>query len=120
MIEVGAFVDMGEEPFNPAVLCGRNLTLIGMAGEDLLTTTGRWRCWLATSARSRSPRWSLTASRSRDAAEAMASRSTPTLREGADRAVSVRIAPERFPGPPLGPGEALVRMELSGKVLVAP
>jgi threonine dehydrogenase-like Zn-dependent dehydrogenase len=36
IIEVGAFVDMGEESFNPAVLCGRNLTLLGIAGEDLL------------------------------------------------------------------------------------
>ena len=36
VIEVGAFVDMGDEPFNPAVLCGRNLMLMGIAGEDLL------------------------------------------------------------------------------------
>src|SRR4051794_37173823 len=36
VIEVGAFVDMGDEPFNPAVLCGRNLTLMGVGGEDLL------------------------------------------------------------------------------------
>jgi L-iditol 2-dehydrogenase len=36
VIEVGAFVDMGDEPFNPAVLCGRNLTLLGIGGEDLL------------------------------------------------------------------------------------
>ena len=36
IIEVGAFVDMGEETFNPAVLCGRNLTLMGIAGEDVL------------------------------------------------------------------------------------
>jgi threonine dehydrogenase-like Zn-dependent dehydrogenase len=36
VIEVGAFVDMGGEPFNPAVLCGRNLTLLGIGGEDLL------------------------------------------------------------------------------------
>jgi L-iditol 2-dehydrogenase len=36
IIEVGAFVDMGEEAFNPAVLCGRNLTLLGIGGEDLL------------------------------------------------------------------------------------
>src|SRR3954471_6874998 len=40
VIEVGAFVDMGEEPFNPAVLCGRNLTLLGIGGEDLLVYEG--------------------------------------------------------------------------------
>jgi threonine dehydrogenase-like Zn-dependent dehydrogenase len=34
LIEVGAFVDLGAVPFNPAVLCGRNLTLIGVGGED--------------------------------------------------------------------------------------
>ena len=37
VIEVGAFVDMGEERLNPAVLCARNLTLFGVAGEDLIT-----------------------------------------------------------------------------------
>jgi len=36
VIEVGAFVDMGDEVFNPAVLCGRNLTMLGIGGEDLL------------------------------------------------------------------------------------
>ncbi len=36
LIEVGNFVDMGEESFNPAVLCGRNLTMMGIGGEDLL------------------------------------------------------------------------------------
>ncbi len=36
IIEVGAFVDMGEESFNPAVICGRNLALLGIGGEDLL------------------------------------------------------------------------------------
>ena len=35
IIEVGAFVNMGEESFNPAVLCGRNLTFLGIAGEDV-------------------------------------------------------------------------------------
>ncbi len=40
VIEVGAFVDMGEESFNPAVLCGRNLTLLGIGGEDLLVYEG--------------------------------------------------------------------------------
>src|SRR5215212_5766602 len=40
LIEVGAFVDMGEERLNPAVLCARNLTLMGVAGEDLLTYEG--------------------------------------------------------------------------------
>ena len=35
IIEVGAFVDMGDEAFNPAVLCGRSLTLLGVGGEDL-------------------------------------------------------------------------------------
>ena len=36
IIEVGAFVNMGDETFNPAVICGRNLTLMGIGGEDLL------------------------------------------------------------------------------------
>jgi threonine dehydrogenase-like Zn-dependent dehydrogenase len=40
VIEVGAFVDMGGEPINPAVLCARNLTLFGVAGEDLVTYDG--------------------------------------------------------------------------------
>jgi threonine dehydrogenase-like Zn-dependent dehydrogenase len=35
IIEVGAFVNMGDETFNPAVICGRNLTLMGIGGEDL-------------------------------------------------------------------------------------
>jgi len=34
VVEVGAFVDLGERAFNPAVLCGRNLTLVGVGGED--------------------------------------------------------------------------------------
>lgn len=40
VIEVGAFVDMGDEAFNPAVLCGRNLTMLGIGGEDLLVYEG--------------------------------------------------------------------------------
>jgi L-iditol 2-dehydrogenase len=40
LIEVGAFVDMGDATFNPAVLCGRNLALLGVAGEDLLAYEG--------------------------------------------------------------------------------
>ena len=40
VIEVGAFVDMGDASFNPAVLCGRNLALLGIAGEDLLVYEG--------------------------------------------------------------------------------
>lgn len=35
LIEIGAFVDMGDESFNPATLCGRNLTMMGIGGEDL-------------------------------------------------------------------------------------
>jgi L-iditol 2-dehydrogenase len=34
IVEVGAFVDMGAVPFNPAVLCGRNLSFLGVGGED--------------------------------------------------------------------------------------
>jgi threonine dehydrogenase-like Zn-dependent dehydrogenase len=34
LVEVGAFVDLGPVAFNPAVLCGRNLTLLGVGGED--------------------------------------------------------------------------------------
>jgi threonine dehydrogenase-like Zn-dependent dehydrogenase len=35
IIEVGAFVDMGPEVFNPAQICGRSLAMIGIGGEDL-------------------------------------------------------------------------------------
>lgn len=35
IIEVGAFVDMGDETFNTAQICGRSLTLMGVGGEDL-------------------------------------------------------------------------------------
>jgi L-iditol 2-dehydrogenase len=34
LVEVGAFVALGARPFDPAVLCGRNLTLLGVGGED--------------------------------------------------------------------------------------
>jgi len=40
IVEVGAFVDMGGEAFNPAVLCGRGLALLGVGGEDLLAYEG--------------------------------------------------------------------------------
>ena len=62
MIEVGAFVDMGEEPFNPAVLCGRNLTMLGIGGEDLLVYEGTLALLARHHRASRSPRWSRTAS----------------------------------------------------------
>ena len=34
LIEVGAFVDLGTVPINPATILGRNLTILGVAGED--------------------------------------------------------------------------------------
>ena len=34
LVEVGAFVDLGTVPINPATILGRNLTIIGVAGED--------------------------------------------------------------------------------------
>lgn len=34
LLEVGAFVDLGPTDLNPADLLGRNLTLVGVAGED--------------------------------------------------------------------------------------
>ena len=34
LIEVGAFVDLGTVPINPADILGRNLTIVGVAGED--------------------------------------------------------------------------------------
>lgn len=34
LIEVGAFVDLGTVPVNPAAILGRNLTIVGVAGED--------------------------------------------------------------------------------------
>jgi threonine dehydrogenase-like Zn-dependent dehydrogenase len=40
VIEVGAFVDMGGERINPAMLCARNIMLFGVAGEDLVTYDG--------------------------------------------------------------------------------
>jgi threonine dehydrogenase-like Zn-dependent dehydrogenase len=40
IVEVGAFVDMGEEAFNPATLCGRSLSLLGIGGEDLQAYEG--------------------------------------------------------------------------------
>lgn len=40
ILEVGAFVDMGIEPFNPAVICGRSLTVMGTGGEDLHAYAG--------------------------------------------------------------------------------
>lgn len=40
ILEVGAFVDMGPEAFNPAVVCGRSLTVMGVGGEDLQAYAG--------------------------------------------------------------------------------
>ena len=34
LLEVGAFVDLGSVPLNPADVLGRNLTIVGVAGED--------------------------------------------------------------------------------------
>jgi threonine dehydrogenase-like Zn-dependent dehydrogenase len=34
LIEVGVFVDLGTVPVNPATILGRNLTIVGVAGED--------------------------------------------------------------------------------------
>lgn len=34
LIEVGAFVDLGTVPINPASILGRNLSIVGVAGED--------------------------------------------------------------------------------------
>ncbi len=34
LLEVGAFVDLGTVPINPAGVLGRNLTIVGVAGED--------------------------------------------------------------------------------------
>jgi threonine dehydrogenase-like Zn-dependent dehydrogenase len=41
LLEVGAFVDLGAVPVNPADVLGRNLTIVGVAGEDA-------RCYDAT------------------------------------------------------------------------
>jgi threonine dehydrogenase-like Zn-dependent dehydrogenase len=41
LLEVGAFVDLGTVPVNPAEILGRNLTVVGVAGEDA-------RCYDAT------------------------------------------------------------------------
>lgn len=40
IVEVGAFVEMGGEPFNPASICGRSLALLGVGGEDLQAYQG--------------------------------------------------------------------------------
>lgn len=34
LLEVGAFVDLGAVPVNPATILGRNLSIVGVAGED--------------------------------------------------------------------------------------
>jgi L-iditol 2-dehydrogenase len=34
LVEVGAFVDLGTVPINPATILGRNLSIVGVAGED--------------------------------------------------------------------------------------
>ena len=34
LIEVGAFVDLGTVSINPATILGRNLTIVGVGGED--------------------------------------------------------------------------------------
>ena len=34
LVEVGAFVDLGPVPVNPATILGRNLSIVGVAGED--------------------------------------------------------------------------------------
>jgi len=34
LLEVGAFVDLGTVPVNPATILGRNLSIVGVAGED--------------------------------------------------------------------------------------
>jgi threonine dehydrogenase-like Zn-dependent dehydrogenase len=34
LLEVGAFVDLGPVPVNPADILGRNLTIVGVADED--------------------------------------------------------------------------------------
>lgn len=43
VVEVGAFVALGPQPFDPAVLCGRNLTLLGVGGEDARAYEGTLR-----------------------------------------------------------------------------
>ncbi|MBD0290653.1 MAG: zinc-binding dehydrogenase [Thermoleophilia bacterium] len=43
IVEVGAFVDTGERPVNPAVVCGRNLTIVGVGGEDARAYEGTLR-----------------------------------------------------------------------------
>jgi L-iditol 2-dehydrogenase len=40
IVEVGAFVDMGGEAFNPASICGRSLAVLGVGGEDLTAYEG--------------------------------------------------------------------------------
>ena len=40
IVEVGAFVEMGEEAFDLASLCGRSLALVGVGGEDLRAYEG--------------------------------------------------------------------------------
>ncbi len=36
VIEVGSFVGLGEGTFDPAVICGRSLLIVGVGGEDLM------------------------------------------------------------------------------------
>jgi threonine dehydrogenase-like Zn-dependent dehydrogenase len=43
VVEVGAFVDTGERPVNPAVICARNMTIVGVGGEDARAYEGTMR-----------------------------------------------------------------------------
>ncbi len=40
IVEVGAFVEMGQERFDPAAVCGRSLAILGVGGEDLTCYEG--------------------------------------------------------------------------------
>lgn len=101
LVEVGAFVDLGTRPFNPAVLCGRNLTLIGVGGEDARAYEPTLRLLArhhrdVPFARAVTHRFAL-----RDAAQAM------ETALGAEGAMKVVIEPNRRHG--LGPEEPGLR-----------
>jgi threonine dehydrogenase-like Zn-dependent dehydrogenase len=44
IVEAGAFAGMGPEAFNPPVICGRSLTVMGTGGDDLQAYDGTIAC----------------------------------------------------------------------------
>ena len=78
LLEVGAFVDLGSVPINPADVLGRNLTIVGVAGEDARVYDATLALLAEHHRRCRSTERSRTDSRSSRPSRPCAPRSTPT------------------------------------------